>query len=72
MLLRMKKHVREHIFSLFFMTNIHTCCNGCKTASKYNFDKVNVRDYLNVNMDDAYDGDDANEYIMGLLNSRNL
>ena len=70
-LLRMKNHVREHIFSLFFMTNIHTCCNGCKTALKYNFEKIDVNDYLNVNMDDAYDGDDANEYIIELLNSRN-
>ena len=71
-LLQMKKHVHKHVFSLFFMTNIHTCCNGSKTALKYNFEKVNVRDYLHVDMNVAYDGDDANEFIMQLLNSHNL
>ena len=69
-LMSMKNNVREHIFSLFLMTNIHACFRGSKTATKYGFEKVAIGDYLNVTLADVYDGDDANEYIMNLINTQ--
>ena len=69
-LMKMKKHVREHLFSLFFMSNVHCCFRGSKTSVKYGFGKVNIEEYLNVDMNDAYDGEDADEFITNLLNSQ--
>ena len=61
---------REHLFSIFFMLNIYSCLRGNKTATKYNFQRTDIEDYLDVTMDDAYDGVDKDELMYNRLRTQ--
>ena len=65
---QMKTNVNEHMFYLFFMSNVYSCFRGNKTATKYGFAKVDIGEYLNVTFADAYDGDNTDDYVISLLN----
>jgi hypothetical protein len=60
-------HVREHLFSILFMLDLYINMNGSKFATKYKLKRPDVEEYLNVDNDDYYDGEDADEYILELL-----
>lgn len=64
MLMKMKKTVKAHLFSTFFMTNIYTCLKGNKTSTKYGFAPYSIDGYLNVTIKDGNDGDDQDEYML--------
>ena len=49
------------------MVNIYTCVRGNKTSTKYWMKPTSLIEYLDVTLDDTYDGDDADELIMELL-----
>ena len=66
-LLKMKKFVRAHLFSIFFMTNVYTCIHGNKTATKYGFETVPLSTYLDVNESDAYDGDEEDDFMVDFV-----
>ena len=63
----MKKFVRAHLFSIFFMTNVYTCIHGNKTATKYGFETVPLSTYLDVNESDAYDGDEEDDFMVDFV-----
>ena len=58
----MGNRTREHLFSIFFILNIYTCMRGNKTSAKYLLKPPMVCDYLNVGIQDHYDGDDV-DYV---------
>jgi len=62
-ILRMENFVFAHLFSILFMTNCYTCIHRNKTSTKYGFAPYPLEDYLNVTIEDAYDGDDVDEYM---------
>ena len=66
-LMKMKKFVRAHLFSIFFMTNCYSCIHGNKASTKYGFTPYSLEDYLNVDANDAYDGDDNDDYMAGIV-----
>ena len=49
------------------MINVYTCLRGNKTSTKYHTDPPSVEEYLNVTMDDAYDGIDDDELMLEIL-----
>ena len=67
-LLLLKERAFSHYMSTFFMTNIHTCCNGNGTSSSYNFEKPSLEDYLNVTEEDAFQGPNEDAYMISVLN----
>ncbi len=69
-LMKMKVNVREHLFALFFVSNILTCLRGNKTSTKYGFTREDLDLYLNVSLEHSYDGDDAHEVMMELLHTQ--
>ena len=69
-LLSLNKRVREHLFSIFFMTNVYSCFRGNKSSVKYNLVTPDVEVYLDVDEDDWYDGDDADEWMLHHLNNQ--
>ena len=60
-------HVREHLFSIFFMLYLYICNRGSKSATKFKLKLPDFEEYLNVDNDAYYDGEDADEYILELL-----
>jgi hypothetical protein len=68
-LMKMKKFVRAHLFSIFFMTNCYSCIHGNKTSTKYGFTTYSLEDYLNVDANDAYDGDDSDDYMASIVDN---
>jgi len=70
-LLKLGNRVREHLFSIFFMVNVYTCVRGNKTSTKYWLVPPTVEEYLDVDMDDMYDGDDADELMIERLQTQN-
>lgn len=62
-LLKMKKYVKAHLFSLFFMTNCFSCFRGNKTTAKYGFDPFPLEQYLDVGYEDGYHEDDGDAYM---------
>ena len=52
------------------MLNIYSCLRGNKTATKYNFQRTDIEDYLDVTMDDAYDGVDKDELMYNRLRTQ--
>ena len=69
-IMQMGGHVTEHLFSIFFMVNCYTCVRGNKTSAKYHIPAPSIEDYLDVTMDDAYDGDDADELMIERLETQ--
>ena len=67
--MKMKKFVRAHLFSIFFMTNCYSCIHGNKTSTKYGFTPYSLEDYLNVDANDAYDGDDSDDYMASIVDN---
>ena len=49
------------------MVNVYTYIRGNKTSTKYWMKSTRPEDYTDVSLDDAYDGEDADEYILELL-----
>ena len=49
------------------MTNIYTCFRDNKTSAKYGLASPAIEDYLNVNRNFAYDGDNRCEEMCQLL-----
>lgn len=66
-LMNMNGSVNEHLFSIFFMVNVYTCIRGNKTSAKYGLEPPSIEEYLNVTMNDAYDGHDADEMMIERL-----
>ena len=70
-LLKLRGHVNEHLFTIFFMVNIYSCLRGNKTSKKYKMNPPNVEDYLDVSEHDRYDGFDANQFMLDFLEQVN-
>ena len=68
--MQMGGHVTEHLFSIYFMVNCYTCLRGNKTSVKYHIPAPSIEDYLDVTMDDAYDGDNADELMIERLETQ--
>ena len=66
-LLSLKDAVREHLFSIFVMTNIHSCFWGNKTATKFSLFTPTPAQYLRVNANHCYDGPGADEEMIAFL-----
>ena len=66
-LMQLGGHVTEHLFSIYFMVNCYTCVRGNKTSTKYCILMLMIENYLDVTMDDVYDGNDADELIIERL-----
>jgi hypothetical protein len=64
--------VREHLFSIFFMTNIHSCFRGNKTATKFNLSTPTASEYRRVNANHSYDGPGADLTMIALLQTEQL
>ena len=62
-IMKQKHFIRAHLFSIFFMTNLYTCIHGNKTATKYGFNTIPLSEYLDVDVNDAYDGEDQDEFM---------
>jgi hypothetical protein len=71
-LLSLKDTVREHLFSIFFMTNIHSCFRGNKTATKFNLSTPTASEYRRVNANHSYDGPGADLTMIALLQTEQL
>ena len=52
------------------MVNCYTCVRGNKTSTKYRIPTSTIDNYLDVTMDDAYDGDDADELMIERLETK--
>ena len=63
-------HVTENLFSIYFMVNCNTCVRGNKTSTKYCIPTPTIDNYLDVTMDDAYDGDHADELMIERLETQ--
>ena len=48
----------------FFMLNCHSCFRGNKTSVKYEFDTHDIEEYLNVNENVKYDGNEEDEFMI--------
>ena len=57
-------------WELGIMVNIYTCFRGNKTCTKYWLKPTDINEYLEVTMEDAYDGDDADELMIDHLNTQ--
>ena len=68
--MQMGGHVTEHLFSIYFMVDCYTCVRGNKTSTKYRILTPTIENYINVTMDDAYDGDDADELMIERLETQ--
>ena len=66
-LMQMGGHVTGHLFSIYFMVNCYTCVRGNKTSTKYRIPTPTIEHYLNVTMDNEYNGDDADELMIERL-----
>ena len=62
----MKGQVRAQLFAIFFMTNCLSCFRGNKTGVKYGLNVPTLDQYLN-DVDYSYDGDNADDFMMGHL-----
>jgi len=69
-LVHMKHHVREHLFSIFFMVNCYSCFRGNKSATKYGLQSPTIGEYLNVNATHRYDGEEADEWMADHLKTQ--
>ena len=65
-LVQMKGQVRVQLFAIFFMTNCLSCFRGNKTGVKYGLNVPTLDQYLN-DVDYSYDGDNADDFMMGHL-----
>ena len=63
-------HVTEHLSSIYLMVNCYTCVRGNKTSTKYCIPTPTIDNYLDVTMDNAYDGDDADELMIERLETQ--
>ena len=66
----MKHHVREHLFSIFFMVNCYSCFRGNKSATKYSLQSPTIGEYLNVNATHRYDGEETDEWMADHLKTQ--
>ena len=64
MIMKMRKSVKAHLFSIFFMTNLYSCIKGNKTSTKYRFIPYSLDEYLNVDASVGNDGYDLDEYML--------
>ena len=69
-LLKLNSRVREHLFTIFLMVNIYNCFRSNKTSTKYWLKPTDINEYLDVTMNDAYDGEDADELMIDHLNTQ--
>ena len=46
------------------MLNSHSCFRGNKTSVKYEFDTHDIEEYLNVNENIKYDGNEEDEWMI--------
>ena len=70
-LLKLRGSVNKHLFAIFSIFNIYTCLRGNKTSKKYKLYPPSVEEYLNVRIEDRYDGHDARPFILDFLKSNN-
>ena len=64
MIMEMKKTVKAHLFSIFFMTNLYSCIKGNKTSTKYGFRPFSLDEYLNVDASVGNDCYDLDEFML--------
>ena len=69
-IMQMGGHVTEHLFSIYFMVKFYTCVRGNKTSTKYCIPTPTIENYLDITMDYAYDGDDADELMIERLETQ--
>ena len=65
-LVQMKGEVREQLFAIFFMVNCLSSFNRNNTEVKYFLNAPTIDQYLN-GVDYSYDGDDADDFMIGHL-----
>ena len=63
-LLKLRGSVNKHLSLIFFMDNIYRCLRGNKTSKKYKFYPPSVEEYLNIRIEDRYDGQDACPFML--------
>ena len=68
--MQMGGHVTERLFSIYFMVNCYTCVCGNKTSTKYRIPTPTIENYLDVTMENAYDGDDLDELMIERLETQ--
>ena len=69
-LMQMGSRVTKFLFSIYFMVNCYTCVRVNKMSTKYRIPTPTVENHLDVTMDDAYDGDDADEPLIERLETQ--
>ena len=69
-LLSLGDHVHEHLFSIFFITNVHSCIRENKTSKKYNLPSPTLAEYLDVDNTVWYDGHNKNDAMLNHLRTQ--
>ena len=69
-LMQLSGNVTEHLCSIYFVVNCHTCVRGNKTSTKYCILTPMIENYLDVMIDDAYNGNAADDLMIERLEAQ--